>query len=358
MFFNTNINTENSQEICANIYPNYNAIEHSLPANPFSNTPYELVFSTIHTKGEETFFNSTFLTPSCSMYSALSQEEVANALSHLCPHKHNFFEFMFVLKGEIYVNIENQRHLYSTGSCCILNKNVMHMEEYNSDFRIVFLELSSDFLYTIYQDLCLHFFNVEKSSDSSALMNFFNMNLGNNLDQEKDYVDFIPATSQEQLTHRVHQIFDQLTLETLSPKQGSSLFVKYQIEQLFAFLMLPEHYSTTPIRIGTDAEYELYNKIIASMTQSFGRISRSQLSKELHYSGVYLNEIAKKYSGLSLFDLGMTFCMKEATRLLISSKDSVTEIGNALGFTNRTHFYKIFKKTYGMTPAEYRRAHR
>lgn len=358
MFFSTNLNSENSQEIRTNIYPNYNAIEHSLPANPFSCTPYELVFSTMRTNNDETHFNSTFLTPSYSMYSALSQEEVADALSHLCPHKHNFFEFMFVLEGEIYVNIENRRHLYSTGSCCILNKNVMHMEEYNSDFRIVFLELPSDFLYTIYQDLCLHFFYVEKSSDSSALMNFFHMNLGDNQDQEKDYVDFIPTTNQEYLTHTVHQIFDQLTLETLSPKQGSSLFVKYQIEQLFAFLMLPEHYSTTPIRIGTNAEYGLYNKIIVSMTQSFGRISRSQLSQELNYSGVYLNEIAKKYSGLSLFDLGMTFCMKEAARLLTTTKDSVTEIGNTLGFTNRTHFYKIFKKTYGVTPAEYRRAHR
>lgn len=188
-------------------------------------------------------------------------------------------------------------------------------------------------------------------------MNFFDMNLGNNQDCEKDYVDFIPNPEQSNLALTVHQMFDQLTLETLSPKQGSSLFVKYQIEQLFAFLMLPEHYSTTPIRIGTDTEYELYNKIIASMTRSFGRISRRQLSQELNYSGVYLNEIAKKYSGLSLFDLGMTFCMKKAARLLTSSKDSVTDIGSALGFTNRTHFYKIFKKTYGMTPAEYRKLH-
>ncbi|MDE7185743.1 MAG: AraC family transcriptional regulator [Lachnospiraceae bacterium] len=25
-----------------------------------------------------------------------------------------------------------------------------------------------------------------------------------------------------------------------------------------------------------------------------------------------------------------------------------------LGFTNRTHFYKIFRKKYGVTPEEYR----
>ena len=28
---------------------------------------------------------------------------------------------MFVLDGEVYQNIENMRHLYTTGSCCKLN---------------------------------------------------------------------------------------------------------------------------------------------------------------------------------------------------------------------------------------------
>lgn len=357
MFFITNSETEFSNHYLPGFSPCNNHTEHALPENLISDTPYELLFSTMRTQDVENHFNFTCLAPADYTYSTLSQKEAVNALTSLCPHRHNFFEFMFVLEGEIYVNIENQRHLYSAGSCCILNKNVMHMEEYHSDFRIVFLELSSEFLNLIYQDLCLNFFDIERLSGSSALMKFFDMNLGNNQAHEKDYVDFIPNTKQKNLTLTVHQIFDQLTLETISPRQSSSLFVKYQIEQLFAFLMFPEHYSTTPIRIGTDAEYELYNKIINSMMRSFGRISRSQLSQELNYSGVYLNEIAKKYSGLSLFDLGMTFCMKETARLLTSSNDSVTDIGSALGFTNRTHFYKIFKRTYGMTPAEYRRAH-
>ncbi len=40
--------------------------------------------------------------------------------------------------------------------------------------------------------------------------------------------------------------------------------------------------------------------------------------------------------------------------LLISSDKLISEIGNKCGFPNTSHFIKLFKKEYGMTPAAYR----
>lgn len=51
----------------------------------------------------------------------------------------------------------------------------------------------------------------------------------------------------------------------------------------------------------------------------------------------------------------MTFCFKKAERLLKESNLSVSEIALQLKFTNRTHFYNLFRKKYGMTPQEWRR---
>ena len=42
------------------------------------------------------------------------------------PHQHNYFEMMFVLKGEITQEIEDQEYLYPAGSCCIINRNIRH----------------------------------------------------------------------------------------------------------------------------------------------------------------------------------------------------------------------------------------
>jgi len=49
--------------------------------------------------------------------------------------------------------------------------------------------------------------------------------------------------------------------------------------------------------------------------------------------------------------------LMHARLLLISTSKSVSEIGIECGFPNTSHFIKLFKKSYDLTPAEYRRNH-
>lgn len=117
-------------------------------------------------------------------------------------------------------------------------------------------------------------------------------------------------------------------------------------------------YHTNPVAIGTEAENHLYTEITHIMELTSGRATRAQLEEELHYSGTYLNRIVKKYTGLSIFDYGMTFCMKNAAALLTGTELSIAEIASRLQFGNRSNFYKQFTGFYHMTPAQYREKHR
>lgn len=84
-------------------------------------------------------------------------------------------------------------------------------------------------------------------------------------------------------------------------------------------------------------------------------MTRAELEKVLNYSGDYLNRIVNKYAGMCIFDYGMTFCLKKAALLLSSTEESISSIASSLHFSNRTHFYSLFKKHYGITPKEYRK---
>ena len=83
---------------------------------------------------------------------------------------------------------------------------------------------------------------------------------------------------------------------------------------------------------------------------------RAQLEQLLNYSGDYLNRIVNRYTGLCLFDYGMTFCLKKAAQYLSETDESVSSIATKLHFSNRTHFYALFKAKYGVTPKEFRDA--
>ena len=46
--------------------------------------------------------------------------------------------------------------------------------------------------------------------------------------------------------------------------------------------------------------------------------------------------------------------MQKAASLLAITQKSVDEIAAETGFANLSHFYRQFKKIYGMTPMQYR----
>ena len=47
-----------------------------------------------------------------------------------------------------------------------------------------------------------------------------------------------------------------------------------------------------------------------------------------------------------------------AVKLLLTTSLNIQEIVYKVGFSNRSHFYKEFDKRYGMTPKDYRTAHK
>lgn len=61
-------------------------------------------------------------------------------------HTHAYYEFMFVIDGEIYQNIEHNRHYYPAGGCCLVDPYVLHSEEYDTECRVLFFKVSREFM--------------------------------------------------------------------------------------------------------------------------------------------------------------------------------------------------------------------
>ena len=66
-----------------------------------------------------------------------------------------------------------------------------------------------------------------------------------------------------------------------------------------------------------------------------------------------LKRLFKQIFGNSIFSYYQEFRMKEAARLLKEEKLSVSEVGYQLGFTNLSHFSRVFKEHVGMKPKQY-----
>ena len=69
-----------------------------------------------------------------------------------------------------------------------------------------------------------------------------------------------------------------------------------------------------------------------------------------------LKLLFRQIFGNSIFNYYQECRMKEAALLLKEGKLSVSEVGYQLGFTNLSHFSRVFKEHIGMKPKEYSRS--
>ena len=69
-----------------------------------------------------------------------------------------------------------------------------------------------------------------------------------------------------------------------------------------------------------------------------------------------LKRLFKQIFGNSIFNYYQEFRMKEAALLLREERLSVSEVGYQLGFTNLSHFSRVFNEHIGMKPKQYSRS--
>lgn len=85
-------------------------------------------------------------------------------------------------------------------------------------------------------------------------------------------------------------------------------------------------------------------------------ISTSHIAAEFGYNSNYLSGLFKKEIGISLSDFIMRTKLEESCELLLYTKKSILEISEYLCFCSQSYFQRAFKKQYGVTPMQYRKA--
>jgi len=79
----------------------------------------------------------------------------------------------------------------------------------------------------------------------------------------------------------------------------------------------------------------------------------TELAVFVNMSPSKLKRLFKQIFGNSIFSYYQEFRMKEAARLLKEEKLSVSDVGYQLGFTNLSHFSRVFKEHIGTKPKQY-----
>ncbi len=105
----------------------------------------------------------------------------------------------------------------------------------------------------------------------------------------------------------------------------------------------------------TEGREERIVDIISFIQKHYEDVTLETLSEEFHLSKPYLSKYIKDKAGMTFQDAVREERMKKAKTLLKETVQSVETVAANVGYENVEHFNRLFKKSFGMTPVQYRR---
>ncbi|CAD0003034.1 helix-turn-helix domain-containing protein [Flavobacterium chungangense] len=135
----------------------------------------------------------------------------------------------------------------------------------------------------------------------------------------------------------------------------NNFYVQIKVQELMYLLF-------TKLSLRENSTFKSINsndaaKLLVIRNEILNDLSTPPVLKELaaiaSMSETKLKQLFKQTFGDTIYNYFQKARMEEAAFLLKQAKHSVSEVGYELGFSNLSHFSRLFQKQYGITPKKY-----
>ena len=109
-------------------------------------SPVQITLESCTGLGETDQYSIQMFSPNGCWLHENSMDALFRALSSRPLHRHDYFELMLVLEGEVIQQIEEKEYPYRAGTCCLVNRSILHNERFIGPAKLCFLGLSVDFV--------------------------------------------------------------------------------------------------------------------------------------------------------------------------------------------------------------------
>lgn len=163
-----------------------------------------------------------------------------------------------------------------------------------------------------------------------------------------------PLLFEQMIYPSLQKIVDEIVSDS-SNKIFKLFFLRLKAEELVCRLLMElEKRDMKQIYTLNTNDIERIYQVKNQMLESLDRPPLiKELARAASMSPTKLKNLFKQIFGNSIFNYYQEFRMKEASRLLKQGNLSVSEVGYRLGFSNLSHFSKVFASHIGIKPKQY-----
>jgi len=248
-------------------------------------------------------------------------------------HSHNCLELNYIISGTGYYLIEDKSYPIQEGDIFLINNLEHHMAVHENNLNMLVFVFDQSFVW-------------DSSDEYDYLKPFF--------ERSNDFSNKLDRNSP--IHTQIRDTIFHIKEESTHQKMGWELMIKAWL--MVALALFYRHYSESNA-LGNHTRvnsYDRIRKVIEYIHSNFDEeLSLEQLSKIALMNKSYLSSIFSKFMHMKVFDYIELVRINNAKVLLKTTDLSILEIALESGFKSSSYFSRIFKRTMGITPGEYRK---
>ncbi|WP_409343141.1 helix-turn-helix domain-containing protein [Paenibacillus sp. MBLB4367] len=253
--------------------------------------------------------------------------------------QHDFWEIIYVDKGEVEFLAETTRHLLKQGTIIFHKPNEFHS-------------------FYAYRGKAPNLIVITFDCKSAAMRHFENQVIAL-ADEERNLLAQIVKEGMASFQFPFRYPLEQ-SRRSDAPI-GSEQLIKLYLEMFLIQLLRRDSFTETTEPLSSAPREkdnaELIRNVIRYMEERLDtNVSLAEIGDALHISKTRLKDLFKKSMGHTVMEYFARMKIKRSKELIREESYNMTEIASMLGFSSVHYFSKAFKKASGMSPSEYARS--
>lgn len=248
-------------------------------------------------------------------------------------HSHDFMEILFVNSGGMSHRVNSERQHLTAGDICFLRPDDMHGFAPDGEFDKV--------------EVVMLDFELELALSLSEY-------LGNDQFLQQMTAPVLPACFKLEPSATTSLYARLLKLNTPSNTvQASSIKLKVLLAELYTKFFVDE------VNLLSESQVpEWFELLCTAMRKKENFIPGVKRMQEIAYrTPGHICKAFQKYLRKTPTDFVNELRINHAAWMLADTKTTILEIADELNFQSLSRFYALFRRTYGTSPAAYRRMH-
>lgn len=252
--------------------------------------------------------------------------------------KHNFWELLYVDKGEVEVMADITGYKLKQGEMIFHKPNEFHNVWTNG---------------TVAPNLVVISFVCK-----SRAMSFFQDKILQVSDYEKDILGEIISEAKNSYVSSLDDPLLKKLENHATPLFGSEQLIEIYLEQMLIQLIRKGTNLKKVTKISTTtkqrSDSDLIDKVIEFLRDNlYNNITFDNVCKYSNQSRTNLKVLFKSVTGMGIMEYYRNLKIKEIKKIIREKTLNFTKISETLGYTSVHYFSRHFKQVTGMTPSEY-----